>query len=145
MKQIGFCEPCTIRKHHRTAYTAGGGTRAEKPLDLVHSDVCGKLNVKSVGGAEYFLTFIDDFSRYVWVYFLKRKNEVFSCFLNWKAMVERATGRKLKVLRSDNGGEYKSDQFVEYLRSEGVRHELTVPKNPQQMELQRGVTEPLLR
>ncbi len=54
------------------------------------------------------------------MYFLKRKNEVFSCFLNWKAMVERATGRKLKVLRSDNGREYKSDHFVEYLRSEGV-------------------------
>ena len=53
--------------------------------------------MKSVGGAEYFLTFIDDFSRYVSVYFLKRKDEVFSCFLGWKAMVERATGRKLKV------------------------------------------------
>ncbi len=99
--------------------------------------------MKSVGGAEYFLTFIDDFSRYVSVYFLKRKDEVFSCFLGWKAMVERATGRKLKVLRSDNGGEYKSDQFVEYLRSEGVRHELTVALTValNRMESQRGLTE----
>ncbi len=52
LKQIGFCEPCTIGKHLRTAYPAGGGTRAEKPLDLVHLDVCGKWNVKSVAGAE---------------------------------------------------------------------------------------------
>ncbi len=132
LKQIVFCEPCTIGKHHRSPFPVGGGTRAEKPLDLVHSDVCGKLNVKSVGGAEYFLTFIDDFSRYIWVFFLKRKDEMFSLFLGWKAMVDRVTGQQFKVLRSDNGGEYKSNRFVEYLRSEGVRHELTVPKNPQQ-------------
>ncbi len=84
--QISFCEPCTAGKHHRSPFPVGGGTRAEKPLDLVHSDVCGKLNTKSVRGAEYFLTFIDDCSRYIWIYFLKTKDEVFSRFLEWKAM-----------------------------------------------------------
>ena len=101
-------------------------------MGLVHSDVCGKLNEKSLGGAEYFLTFIDDKSRYVWVYFLQHKSQVFEKFCEWKAMVEKATGKKLKAIRTDNGGEFTSNEFEVYLRAEGVRHELIIPKNPQQ-------------
>lgn len=108
---------------------------------VVHSDVCGKINAKSFGGAEYFLTFIDDKTRYTWVYLLKTKDEVFNRFQEWKAMVENAVGKKLKVLRSDNGGEYTGKQFQEYLKEEGVRHERTVPKTPQQ----NGVAERLNR
>ena len=136
-----FCEACTEGKHHRSSFPAGGGTRAEETLDLVHTDVCGKLSPRSAGGAEYFVTFVDDKSRYVWLYVLKSKGEVFSKFCEWKALVERSTGRKLKALRSDNGGEYTFGEFVEYLRSEGIRHELTVPKSPQQ----NGVAERLNR
>ena len=101
-------------------------------LGLVHSDVCGKMNAKSLSGAEYFLTFIDDKSRYVWVYILKHKDDVFPCFLEWKGLVERSTNQKLKALRTDNGGEYMSTEFQTYLKKEGVRHELTVPKTPEQ-------------
>ena len=100
-----------------------------EPLELiVHGDVCGKVNAKSFGGAEYFLTFIDDKTRYTWVYLL-RKDEVFKHLLEWKAMVEKSCGRKLK---SDNGGKYTERQLQDYLKAEGVRHELTVPKTPQQ-------------
>ena len=131
-KKVSFCEPCTEGKHHRSPFLTGGRERAAEPLELVHSDVCGKVNTKSFGGAEYFLTFIDDKTRYAWVYLLKTKDQVFKRFLEWKAMVENDSGRKLKVLRSDNGSEYTGKQFQEYLKSEGVRHELTVPKTPQQ-------------
>ena len=62
-----------------------------------------KMNEKSLGGAEY--------CRYVWVYFLKSKDQVFEKFLEWKAMVERSTGRKLKAFRTDNGGEFTSNEF----------------------------------
>ena len=140
-KQISFCEACTKGKQHKSPFLVGGGTRAEGMLDLVHTDVCGKLNPRSVGGAEYFVTFVDDKSRFVWVYVLKSKGEVFSKFREWKAMVELCTGEKLKVLRSDNGGEYTSEKFTEYLKAEGIRHELTVPKSPQQ----NGVAERLNR
>ena len=68
----------------------------------------------------------------MWVCVLKSKSEVFSKLRDWKAMVERSTGRKLKVLWSDNGGEYTSGVLDQYLKSEGIRHELTVPKSPQQ-------------
>lgn len=90
------------------------------------------MNAKSLSGAEYFLTFIDENTHYVWVYVLKRKGEVFQKFPEWKSVAEKSTGRQLKVLRTDNGGEYTSSEFQDFLKKEGIRHELTVPKTPEQ-------------
>jgi len=108
--------------------------RAEHPLDLVHSYVCGKIGARSLGGGEYFVTFLDDCTRYVWVYIVKHKGEVFQKFREWKTLVENSSGRKVKILRSDNGGEYTctSNELVEYLTQEGIKHELTIPHTPQQ-------------
>ena len=80
------------------------------PLDLVHSDVC-QMPQLSMGGHEYVVTFIDDATRKVWVYFIKRKDEVFGAFQNFVALVENQTSKKLKCLHSDNGGEYVSKIF----------------------------------
>ena len=90
------------------------------------------MKEKSIGGAEYFLTFTDNHTRYSWVYPLKTKDQVFDRFQEWKALVEKASGKKLKTLRSDNGGEYTSKKFEAYLKSEGIRHECTIPKTPEQ-------------
>ena len=68
----------------------------------------------------------------MWVYILKSKDQVFEKFTEWKALVEKSTGWKLKTLHTDNGGEYTSAEFTMYLKKEGVRHEFTVPKTPQQ-------------
>ena len=76
-------------------------------MELVHSDVCGTIKVRSYGGALYFVTFIDDCSRKLWVYYtLKSKDQVFEVFKQFQASVERETGKKLKCIRIDNGGEY---------------------------------------
>ena len=137
---IGFCETCVGGKHHRARFDSSN-TQSKELLELVHSDVCGKIGDKSLGGAQYFLTFTDNKSRYSWVYILKTKDEVFDRFLEWKALVERTTKKKLKTLRTDNGGEYTSTGFENYLKAEGIRHELTVPKTPEQ----NGVAERLNR
>ena len=108
------------RKHSRAKFPSSD-RRGKEPLDLVHSDLCGKMNEKSLGGAQYFLSFIDDSTRYVWVYFLKSKDQVFEKFLEWKAMVEKSVGRKLKIFRTDNGGEYTSKELEGYLMTEGSR------------------------
>ena len=89
-------------------------------LAVVQSDVCEKIEEKSLNGAEYFITFIDDKSHYVWVYLTKHKNEAFQKFAEWKAMVKKSTGSKIKVLRTDNGGEYTSKRIREL--SEGGRY-----------------------
>ena len=131
-KDIDFCETCIKGKRKKSAFPTSGSSRAKQPLDLVHSDLCGKINARSLGGAEYFLTFIDDCTHFTWVYMLKQKNEVFYCFLRWKVLVEKSSGRKLKTIRTDNGGEYTSTAFEEYLTSEGIRHERTIPRTPEQ-------------
>ena len=110
-----------------------------QPLELVHSDVCGKVGARSLGGGEYFVMFIDDCTRHAWIYILQHKNEVFPRFQEWKAQVEMSTGRQVKTLRSDNGGEYTSREFTSYLSKEGIKHELTTPHTPKQ----NGVTERL--
>ena len=140
-KDIDFCEPCVSGKIHRSPFPGTGRERAEEPLGLIHSDVCGKINSPSIGGAEYFVTFIDDKTHYVWIYVLKNKHEVFETFKQWKSLVEKSSGYKVKTFRTDNGGEYMSTEFESYLKSEGIKHEYTIPKPPKQ----NGVSERMNR
>ena len=81
-------------------------------LDLVHSDVCGKMNGKPLSGGAYFMTFTDDKTHYVWIYILKHKDEVFPCFLEWKTLVKKSLNQKVKALRNDNGGGFESARTV---------------------------------
>ena len=128
---IGFCEGCIGGKQHHTTFD-GSRSQTSNLLELVHSDVCGKISEMSIGGAQHFLAFIDEKSRYSWVYILKTKDQVFEYFLEWKALVEKSTKKKVRTLRKDDGGEYTSTQFEDYLKIEGILHELTVPKTSQQ-------------
>ena len=139
--EIDFCESCVNGKICRSPFPRVGRERAEEPLGLVHSDVCGKLNSPSLGSDEYFVTFIDDKTHYVWIYALKNKHEVFQTFREWKLLVEKSTGHKLKMFRTDNGGEFTSTEFESYLKEEGIKHEYTIPKTPQQ----NGVSERMNR
>ena len=140
-QESDFCESCVEGKSHRLPFQQSTGKRMDSPLELIHSDVCGKIGTKSLGGGEYFVTFIDDHTRHVWVYILKYKNEVFKRFQEWKALVEKSSGRHIKALRSDNGGEYTSSDFDSYLTKEGIKHERTTPYTPEQ----NGVAERLNR
>ena len=96
----------------------------------MHSDVCGPLKVKSFSGALYFVTFIDDCSRKLWVYALQRKDQVLEKFKQFQALVERQSSKKLKCIRTDNGGEY-CGPFDVYCEQQGIAHEKTPPKTPQ--------------
>jgi hypothetical protein len=89
-------------------------TRSVGIMDLVHIDVCGPMSRVSLSGCEYYLTFIDDHSRKTWIYFLKAKSEVFMRFQEFKALVENQTGKRIKVLRLDNGAEIASTKFVDF-------------------------------
>ena len=131
-KDSSLCEPCCKGKQHKNPFPQSSDRRAANPLDLIHSDVCGKMSSKSLSGAEYFVTFIDDKTRYVWVYIIKRKSDVFKCFCEWRSLVEKSFGRNVKCFWTDNGGEFTSDEFEGYLKDNGIKHELTIPKSPQQ-------------
>ena len=132
LKKAELCEPCIMGKHHRSAYPKGTAKRATEPFEIIHSDVCGPMSVKSLGGSSYFVSFIDDFSRFTKVYFIMQKSEVLVKFKEFVNFVKNQFGKTVKVLRSDNGGEYKSRLFADYLKEEGVIHQTTVPENPAQ-------------
>ena len=80
----------------------------------------------------YYVSFIDDYSRKTWIYFLKSKNEVFSKFKEFKALVENLSEKKIKIFRSDNGGEFTSGELKAFYKEFGIKRELSTPYNPQQ-------------
>ena len=113
---------CALRKYTLTAFPSSD-SRSKGVLELIHSDLCGPMSSSSLTGFEYYITFIDDFSRKTWIYFLrsKRSKEVLLRFQEFKALVENQIGKKIKVLQLDNGGEYTSHAFNEFCRQEGIK------------------------
>ena len=124
------CESCLLGKMTKTPFT-GNSTRADDLLGLIHSDVCGPFNSTARGGFHYFITFTDDFSRYGYVYLMKHKSEAFEKFKEFKNEVQNQLDKSIKVLRSDRGGEYLSQEFDDYLKECGIVSQLTPPGTPQ--------------
>jgi transposase InsO family protein len=94
--------------------------------------ICVVHSSPSFSGCKYFLNFIDDFSRRTWVYLLKLKSGVFDKFLAYKALVEKQSGHQIQRLRTNNGGEYVNNNFMNYCTTEGIQMKHTVPYTPQQ-------------
>jgi hypothetical protein len=90
------------------------------------------MSVQSFSGFSYYVIFIDDYSRKTWIYFLKTQDDIFDRFKEFRTLVENQTESRILVLRSDNRGEYTSNEFVEYCAAERIKKELIVPYNPQQ-------------
>lgn len=130
--ELSFCEGCVEGKMHRRPFQSVGEIRSTRKLQCVHSDVCGPMPTESVGGRKYFVTFIDDYSRCCLIYFMRHKSEVFEKFQEFEAATTGDSGERVGTLRSDNGGEYISKEFEDYLKSKRVRHQLTVPHTPEQ-------------
>jgi hypothetical protein len=95
---------------------ASSDNKAKGCLEIMHSDVCGPMSPTSFSEYVYYVSFIDDFSRNTWIYFLKMKSEVFSKFKEFKSLVENLFEKKIKTLRSDNGGDFSSDDFKSFCR-----------------------------
>ena len=125
------CEGCLLRKQHRNSFSVGRSKRAKQPLELVHTDICDLGEVRSLGHNKYILTFIDDFIRKAWFYLLKEK-QAFNKFKEFKVLVERQSGCNIKILRSDRGGEFTSNEFYNYCKSQGIQRQLIASYTPQQ-------------
>ena len=101
----------------------------------MHTNVWGPAQVQSLGGSRYYVTFIDDAIRKTWVYCIRQKSDVFDTFKKWKSLAENEIGKRLKCLRSDNGGEYCSKEFDSYCSHNGIHMEKTVPGTPQENDV----------
>jgi transposase InsO family protein len=129
--QPASCEPCLTGKQTRSEILRHTENRSDVVLGRVFSDVCGKLPTRSHSGYEYFATFVDDKSRKVFVVGLKHKSDVARNLKDFIARAETETGKRVKVLRSDGGGEYTGNLLTEYLKGKGIKQELTTPDTPQ--------------
>ncbi|KAG6477308.1 hypothetical protein ZIOFF_066561 [Zingiber officinale] len=130
----GVCEGCQFGKSHRLPFE-NSTSRCTTPLERIHSDLMGPTKTTSYSEGNYMLLFVDDYSRFTWVYFVKHKPETFSIFLDFKKIVEGELGRKIKTLRIDNGGEFCSNEFLSFCRDNGIKRELSCPDTPQQNEV----------
>jgi transposase InsO family protein len=132
------CDACALGKMHRLPFPKKSPHRASKCLEVVHTDLCGPMHIETQSGSKYMLTFIDDHSRFTVVYFLQRKSEVLSKFQEFINTYEKTTSNKVKELnvlttvRSDNGGEYTSNEFATYCTGKGISRQFTNPDTPQQ-------------
>eukprot|EP00253_Pinus_taeda_P033571 PITA_33571 len=111
-KPYSLCKGCILGKQHRESFPTGKSIRAKAPLEIVHSDLCGPIKT--------------------WVYFLKNKSEVFETFQNFKALVETQSEMRVKVLRTDRGGEYISKEFLRFCRENGIHKQFKASYTPQQ-------------
>ena len=124
------CSHCTVGKQTRVSFKKHHSSRKSELLKLIHLDVCGPLKVKSFSVALYFVTFINDCSRKLWIYALKTKNQVLEKFKEFHVLVEKQLAKKLKRICTDNGGEYCGSLDV-YCKQHDIAHKKTPPKTPQ--------------
>jgi hypothetical protein len=106
------CIGCALGNFTKASFPRSD-TRSVEILDLVQTNMCGPMNQRFLSGCEYYLTFIDDYLRNTWIYLLKAKSEIFTWFQEFRSLMENQSGKRIKFLRSDNGGEYSSRQFVD--------------------------------
>lgn len=130
-EKLAQCEVCIKGKMSRCPFPKEA-TKSTKPLELVHSDVVGPIEPTTKGGSRYLITFLDDFSRYAIIFAMKTKCEALSKFKEYKSIVENFHNIKIKSLRTDNGREYRNEEFANYLIKKGITRQLTVPRTPQQ-------------
>ena len=105
---------------------------AKDALELVHGDLCGPITPATNGGRRYFLLLMDDYSRYMWLQLLTSKDEAAAVIKKFKICAEAESGKKLRVLRTDHGGEFTSVEFTTYCADRGVVRHHTMPYSPQQ-------------
>jgi len=127
-----LCDSCLAGKQRRLPFPKKASYRAGDTLELVHGDLCGPITPATHGGRRYFLLLVDDCSRYMWLHLLSSKDEAPAVIKEFQAQVETETGKKLRVLRTDRGGEFTSIEFGLYCTGQGLERHLTVPYSPQQ-------------
>jgi len=124
------CHVCVQSKQPRKPHKAAA-VRNLAPLELIHFDLCEMNGELTKGGKRYFMTLIDDCTRFCYPHLLKSKDEALHYFKVYKAEVENQFERKIKHIRSDRGGEYFSNEFNLFCEEHGIVHERTPPYSPE--------------
>ena len=142
----GMCAGCINGKLNVESFPKSKNSeiKTSRVSELIQSDVMGLKQIKSNGGAKYVVTFIDDYSRYTVAYFLASKSEVLEKFVEYKAFKENQINKRIKCIRTDNGGEYTNKKFTYLCRHAGIIHQTTVSYSPQQNGLAERINRTLM-
>lgn len=130
---IKKCEVCIMGKQHQLPFGKNKGKRTTRPLELVHSDICGSITPTTWDGKQYFLSIIDDYTHFAMVYLLTHKSEAVQCLQEYEALITAKFNQRISRLKCDNGGEYTSKKFIDFCKSKGIKIKIkyTVPYTPQ--------------
>jgi hypothetical protein len=136
---LGTCVDCI--KGKQTTKTTKGAKRSYEILEIIHTDICGPFPTPCLNGQRYFISFIDDHTRSMYLYLLNDKAEPLNAFNTYKVEVEKQKEKKIKIVRSDRGGEYYGrytekgqmvGPFAKFLEDEGIVAQYTMPGTPHQ-------------
>ena len=125
------CSACQFGKQSRGSFPHECNV-CKKPLEVIHIDVWGPTDTASMHGCRYYVSFIDDHTQKVWVYFMKQKSELFGHFKHFRAIVEKETCEQVLTLRCDGGGEYFSKEYSNFLQKKRIRRQFSCRYTPQQ-------------
>lgn len=129
--QSEVCNGCVMSKQTRRSFPGQATYNAKEFLELIHGDLCGPISPATKAGNKYFLLLVDDYTRIMWVYFLKSKDGALEAFKTFRAKVENGTENRIKTFRTDRGGEFTSKSFNTYCNEAGIYRQLTAPYSPQ--------------
>jgi transposase InsO family protein len=124
------CDTCIVTKHRRAPFPAKAKYRVGAALDLVHGDLCGPISPATPAGRRFFLLLVDDATKYMWLTLITAKSDAASAIKKVKSAAELEVGRPLRVLRTDNGGEFTAKEFAAYCADEGVQRHFSAPYTP---------------
>src|SRR5581483_9529917 len=127
-----LCVACQKGKQHRTSHKSKVINTVSSPLQLLHMDLFGPTNVMSIGKKSYCLVIVDDYSRFTWVFFLRTKDETSGLIKSCVIKVENQLNLKVKIIRSDNGTEFKNFDLNSFCDSKGIEKQYSAPRTPQQ-------------
>lgn len=127
--QLEFCEACQLGKSHLLPFKPSS-SHAQEFLELVHTDVWGPAPINSISAFKYYVHFVDDFSRFTWIYPLKQKSETIQAFMQFKNLVENQFNKRIKIIQCDGGGEFKPVQKVAL--DTGIQFRMSCPYTSQQ-------------
>jgi len=122
---------CIHSKLRNKPFHPSPTTNSNHIFELIHMDLVGPIT-ESIYGNKYFLSILDDYSRFGWVLFLKNKSETFSAFSIWFTKMKNQYNTRIKFLRTDNGTEFTNSRFKEFCTNYGINHQFIIPYNPQQ-------------
>ena len=131
-KKDHFCDSCQKGKMHKTSFKFKDIISTKRPLELLHIDLFGPSRISSLNNSRYALVIVDDYSRFTWTLFLRNKDDAFGKFTDLCKLIQNQKATSIVTIRSDHGGEFENELFSDFCSKNGIKHEFSVPRTPQQ-------------